>query len=703
MTRLILVLSSLSLAPAIHGQTARLTLEDLGEMICRESDPDRRTTAGSDTSDPWDAVIRQIRVRGTSGEPLTVPEFASFLQKSRCRERVSNAFQKEFRFFFNTYRDAGVRFSLSEPSKLAVRPGGNAILTWSVPDGSRMSLKECDFIPKLEVRSCEGREEDVAPSGRKKIEDVHRERTYILSYRSNSQGEGSARVDLRLIEIRAEAAGHIVRKGLLDFWAKLRIKDGQLDWNRVAAAIVKRSVTLSAVKEFREDAPINVAGFTSLAALMSKYARDYEPRMKPTEINMQDLDLMMRVGGRTPLFEMAFRELGYCIVDYKQQVFQELLSEYTTLEEAADSAKRLSEWACKSREQASSAPQPPPPTCSPKAPPGDRCVPFAYVPPTPTNNGAVYGKCEFSLLVDDSVTITLNEDGAFYRFVGQEPRWNRKEMSCNAPFRPLVGHAKFRLHYLNEERQQMPAVKVDASITSKDVVVTLKEDGPGPQHAKFSITWMEAAPRWSMEVNPADQQTYVKVPAGTFQMGCSTDESCPPSEARREVSVNSFWLGVAETSNGAFQKFDPSFAGAPSNLPVVSVSWDQANAFCSAIGGRLPTEVEWEYAARAGITAQKEVDWDQINYAGRLFGSSARSKGPVASGAVLPNAFGLYHTLGNVMEWVHDSWAPRDRVDRGGAFDKPKNLVRFAHRDHNTPTSRHPNLGFRCVWNRPTP
>jgi len=134
-------------------------------------------------------------------------------------------------------------------------------------------------------------------------------------------------------------------------------------------------------------------------------------------------------------------------------------------------------------------------------------------------------------------------------------------------------------------------------------------------------------------------------------------------------------------------------------LPVVSVTWDEAASYCEWAGGRLPTEAEWEYAARAGSTTSRW--WGEAVGAGRAncngCGSTWDNSLLAPVGSFGPNPFGLYDMLGNVWQWVDDCWhdtyigAPEDgsswatghcdrRVMRGGSWDNLPVFVRSAAR-----------------------
>lgn len=199
-------------------------------------------------------------------------------------------------------------------------------------------------------------------------------------------------------------------------------------------------------------------------------------------------------------------------------------------------------------------------------------------------------------------------------------------------------------------------------------------------------------------VNPTDGLTYVFIPPGNFTMGCSQgDNDCYDDEKppRAEQIANGFWLGQTEVTQAAWKKVNGN--NNPSHfksdqLPVESVDWVQAQNYCKAVGGRLPTEKEWDYAARAGTTTPRYGALDAIAW---YSGNSSWTTHPV--GLKQANAFAVYDMLGNVWEWTADNYDYNTKVVRGGSWDGSIRYVRASSRVRYGLAFRFNNIGFRCV------
>ena len=202
----------------------------------------------------------------------------------------------------------------------------------------------------------------------------------------------------------------------------------------------------------------------------------------------------------------------------------------------------------------------------------------------------------------------------------------------------------------------------------------------------------------------------VLIPAGEFQMG--SKES--PDETPHTVFVSAFIMERYEVTQQQFEKVmadNPSdFSGA--NLPVERVTWYEARDYCKQIGKRLPTEAEWEKAARGG-TATKFYWGDAMDDRHAWYWDNA-AKTTHAVGQKKPNAFGLYDMAGNVWEWVadyygdayyatsrkHDPKGPfvgKYRSMRGGSWKDFDNFLRASRRNYDLPSGRFNYIGFRCA------
>jgi formylglycine-generating enzyme required for sulfatase activity len=220
------------------------------------------------------------------------------------------------------------------------------------------------------------------------------------------------------------------------------------------------------------------------------------------------------------------------------------------------------------------------------------------------------------------------------------------------------------------------------------------------------------------------QVEYVPITPGEFLMGCSVGESeCGEDEkpAHRAAITKGFEIARHEVTQAVWQAVmgtNPSTFKAP-DRPVEQVSWNDVQEFLAALNGRrdgyhyrLPTEAEWEYAARAGSTGAYYGSLDAIAWYGVNSGGQTH---PV--GQKLPNAWGLHDMQGNVWEWCQDWYqddyyrtlgAPpaldprgpasgQQRVLRGGSWYKFLWFLRVSSRFASRPSGRFPHVGFRCV------
>jgi formylglycine-generating enzyme required for sulfatase activity len=151
------------------------------------------------------------------------------------------------------------------------------------------------------------------------------------------------------------------------------------------------------------------------------------------------------------------------------------------------------------------------------------------------------------------------------------------------------------------------------------------------------------------------------------------------------------------------------------NHPVVHISWNDASAYCRWVGGRLPTEAEWEYAARGGLEQARYPWGDDLSPDGVYMCNIWRGQFPThATGedgyigtapvdSFYPNGYGLYNVAGNVWDWCSDTWNPgdsRERVMRGGSYlchPSYCNRYRVAARTRSDADSGSGNNGFRVA------
>ena len=294
----------------------------------------------------------------------------------------------------------------------------------------------------------------------------------------------------------------------------------------------------------------------------------------------------------------------------------------------------------------------------------------------------------------------------------------------------------------------IPAVSINAYISS------------------HRVQWGEGADRievGTVKVNPDDGLDYVWIPPGEFPMGCSPgDRECDDDEGEKPHTVKitkGFWLGQTEVTVRAYRRFDDNTQGidmpgqpvigdrklnpgwSDQQQPIVAITWQEAKTYCEDWAkGRMPTEAEWDYAARAESKTARYGDLDDIAWYAdnsgprRLDSTKAWNFEAGKDGAKYrsileengnqihrvrqknPNAWRLYDMLGNVWEWVAD-WYKNDyyqtlsspavdppgptsgdyRVLRGGSCLVFPGGVRASNRGRSPPESRYDGSGFRCA------
>lgn len=225
------------------------------------------------------------------------------------------------------------------------------------------------------------------------------------------------------------------------------------------------------------------------------------------------------------------------------------------------------------------------------------------------------------------------------------------------------------------------------------------------------------------------------VEGGEFMMGCTSEEgNCDSDEQNiRRVTVDGFYIGMLEVTQSQWEKVvgtsvyqqrnkidaSASMAGVGPDYPMYYVSWEEAMEFCRLLSNKtgktytLPTEAQWEYAARGGKIAEgtKYAGSNMIDAVAWYTDNSGRSTHPC--GTKRANALGIYDMSGNVWEWCKDwyssSYTSYDtnnptglssgsyRVLRGGSWSYNASGSRVAYRGGNSPGSCNSICGFRVV------
>ncbi len=227
---------------------------------------------------------------------------------------------------------------------------------------------------------------------------------------------------------------------------------------------------------------------------------------------------------------------------------------------------------------------------------------------------------------------------------------------------------------------------------------------------------------WTPVVQEMGGVSMVLVPAGCFNMGSDDPDNYPDELPVHEICFDApFWIDQTEVTNRQFVNFDGAaqigsiYAG--TQRPRDNVNWIEASDFCALRGGRLPTEAEWEYAARGpdSLLFPWGNDWDaDLVVVGRAVGAGTQDVGSISENASWVGALDM---TGNVWEWTSSAYLPYpfdsgdndhdlpdegdevpDRVLRGSSWYNPEaRFARTSYRAYIEPEARNPAYGFRCV------
>jgi formylglycine-generating enzyme len=197
----------------------------------------------------------------------------------------------------------------------------------------------------------------------------------------------------------------------------------------------------------------------------------------------------------------------------------------------------------------------------------------------------------------------------------------------------------------------------------------------------------------------------IELPGGWFLMG---SEERPDERPVRRVRVDRFALAPLQVTNEEYARFAPPPRGDDPRFddprqPVVAVSWLDAVRYCEWLSGvtgrvyRLPTEAEWEYAARGGLEGKRYPWGDEPPQSRRDYATRWRGR-PEPVGTGEPNPFGLYDLCENVHEWCSDWYAEGTRrASRGGSWRHEVKISRCAARSSLPPQFQYEDYGFRLA------
>lgn len=239
----------------------------------------------------------------------------------------------------------------------------------------------------------------------------------------------------------------------------------------------------------------------------------------------------------------------------------------------------------------------------------------------------------------------------------------------------------------------------------------------------FILSFLSVVQAGGTYRDPTTGMNFVFVKGGCYRMGDTLGNGYSSEKPVHEACVNDLYIGKYVVTQGQWQAVmgnNPSyFKNCGDNCPVEQVSWTDAQEFISKLNSRsgkakyrLPTEAEWEYAARSGGKKEKYSGGDDIDKVAWYSGNSGGKTHPVGTKAA--NKLGIYDMSGNVWEWVKDWYderyyakSPRNNpqgpgsaqhhVLRGGGLSGDASVTRASARHGHAPDDRSKDNGFRLV------
>jgi formylglycine-generating enzyme required for sulfatase activity len=288
----------------------------------------------------------------------------------------------------------------------------------------------------------------------------------------------------------------------------------------------------------------------------------------------------------------------------------------------------------------------------------------------------------------------------------------RKAMPWAIGVAVVVGGMLFRQHSIQEDAARV--VRQTAEDAAR-VVRQTAEDA-------VRLAWQ---PTGKVIKDCADCPEMLAMPTGSFEMGSGADGPSSRERPLHQVKLPSFLLGRTEVTQGQWRAVmgnNPSvLKDCGNDCPVENISWDDAQQFATKLSQktgktyRLPSEAEWEYAARAGSKGQWGFGDDESQLGAHGWFSANSDTKTHPAGQKKANVIGLHDMHGNVWEWVQDNWhenyqgAPGDgspwikggeqarRVIRGGAWISDPGSLRSANRSHDAARGRDSGAGLRIA------